>query len=576
MIGISRRAALIFGPVLVIGLGAGVSTFFLAARQSDRPLLLGILGFLSAGLVALAAMQWPWRSRPGEEEELLGMTRSLLRSLDQGVVVADKHGNVQLVNDAARTLVGDLGDTMSRLGWAPAGVGCLVGDPDAPEARGSLPLDRAIRGEHFEDEEFFVRSQFAPDGLWLRVSGAPLRSAKEEAIGGVVVFRDMTDAKAQDDRLKRLTAAVDQAADVIFITDREGTILYVNRGFEDTTGFASEDVLGSTPRVLKSNVHGPEHYRTMWGTILRGDVYRGSTVNRKKDGSVWHGEQSVTPMKDTQGQVTHFVSVTKDMTERLQLQEREAEMRLAGVVQQRLYPQSSPPIEGLDLAGVVHPAAEACGDYFDFIALSDGAVGLVIGDVSGHGLGPALIMVETRAHLRSLLGAGASIEDALTILNGILCEDMPDDHFVSLLLARLDPQTRQLTYVNAGHPPAAVVGACGTVRAELMRTGPALGVIRGATYGPRGTVDLDEGDVVVLVTDGLTEMQSPSGELYESERVLQVVREQDGDSAEAILEALHASARAFAAGRTPEDDLTMLVCKVYAEVPDGVEATISS
>jgi sigma-B regulation protein RsbU (phosphoserine phosphatase) len=545
-----------------LALVSGASVAF--QLPESYALLLGVLAVLLATLVVAGLWIRASRAEIAREKANLRLTRSLLRSLDQGVVVANRRGEIQVVNEAARRLVGSLADTASRRGWAAAGGADIVGSPESPEAVGSLPIARAVAGEHFEDEEFFVRRSSDASGLWLLVSGAPLRSRDGELVGGVVVFRDMTAKKAQDDKVRRLTAAVDTAADMIFVTDREGRILYVNQGFEQTTGFSSAEALGETPRILGSGTHDAAHFRDMWDTILGGEVYRGTTVNRKKDGSLWHGEQTVTPMRDTQGQVTHFVSVTKDMTERRLLLEQESAMRVAGIIQQRLYPTVTPPCPGLDVAGAVFPADITCGDYFDVIPLPDGALALVIGDVSGHGIGPALIMVEARAHLRSLLGAGIPVADALERLNQILCDDIPADRFASLLVVHVEPLSRRLTHVNAGHPSGLVLGALGTVRAELDATGPALGLLPGSRYDVGATVDLDEGDVIALVTDGITELHAPHGELFEWPRVVEVVRENRASSARIILDALGKAARTFAAGRPADDDLTLLICKVVA------------
>ena len=505
--------------------------------------------------------------------EGLRLARSLLRSLDQGVVIADRQGEIQLVNDAAKRMVGSLADSISRRGWAASGGEEIVGSPSAPEAAGSLPIARAVAGEHFEDEEFFVRLAAKPSGVWLLVSGAPLRSRRGEPEGGFVVFRDITANKAQDDNVQRLTAAVDKSAETIFMTDREGLILYVNEGFENTTGYSRAEALGKTPQILNSGVHDAEHFRELWDTILRGDVYRGTTINRRKDGSTWHGDQSVTPVRDTQGQVTHFVSVARDMTERRLLLEQEAAMRVAGIIQRRLYPSDTPHYADLDVAGAAFPLDVTCGDYFDVIPLPDGALALAIGDVSGHGIGPALIMVEVRAHLRSLLGAGFSVVDSMERLNQILCDDLPDDRFVSLLVARIGRRPNRLTYVNAGHPAGLWMAYRGTTFAELDPTGPALGVLAGARYGVGKQIDMEKGDVLALVTDGLTERQSPTGELFDWPRVVDVVRRNRTRDARGIAEALSDAALTFAAGQPADDDLTLLVCRV---TPDDAQSDASS
>src|SRR5919198_5220623 len=146
--------------------------------------------------------------------------------------------------------------------------------------------------------------------------------------------------------IKKLSSAVEQTADVVFITDRTGVIEYVNPAFELTTGFAPVEALGRTPRILKSGQMPPEYYQQLWETILAGQAFRAQTVNRNRDGALIVADQTITPMKDHEGRITHFVSVLKDMTERIRLQERAIEHRLAGSVQQHLFPARPPQLAG--------------------------------------------------------------------------------------------------------------------------------------------------------------------------------------------------------------------------------------
>ena len=120
-------------------------------------------------------------------------------------------------------------------------------------------------------------------------------------------------------------------------------------------------------------------------------------------------------------------------------------------IQQRLYPQRVPKVPGLDVAGAAFPADATCGDYFDFISLSDGRLNLVIGDVSGHGLGPAMLMVETRAALRVLLSVPGRIDEILSNLNTLILDDTTDQWFVTLFLACIESDMQTLRYVGAGH-----------------------------------------------------------------------------------------------------------------------------
>src|SRR6266850_2320581 len=120
-----------------------------------------------------------------------------------------------------------------------------------------------------------------------------------------------------------------------------------------------------------------------------------------------------------------------------------------------------------EISGASYPAEATGGDYFDYVPLRDGTLGVVIGDVTGHGFGPALLMAELRAYLRAFLLTRSDVGEILGLLNCALADDAPEGYFATLLLARLDPTTRSLVYASAGHMPGYILAPSGEVKAVL-------------------------------------------------------------------------------------------------------------
>jgi sigma-B regulation protein RsbU (phosphoserine phosphatase) len=194
--------------------------------------------------------------------------------------------------------------------------------------------------------------------------------------------------------------------------------------------------------------------------------------------------------------------------------------------------------------------------------MHDGSLGLVVADVSGHGFGSALLMASTHAHLRSLATAFDRTDDIVARTNALLCTETEDDRFVTMLLARLDPQSRSLWYVNAGHPAGCVLDASGAVKATLDSTALPLGVVADEDFPSGGPIALEPGDLVLLLTDGVLEARSPEGAQFGVERTLDVVRAARYKSAAEIIEGLREAVCRFAWQSKLPDDLTALVVKV--------------
>jgi PAS domain S-box-containing protein len=161
-----------------------------------------------------------------------------------------------------------------------------------------------------------------PDGQRLQLEQAafPLRNPGGETIGVILYLTDIGDRRRKEVERQRLTTALEQVAESIVITDGRGAIQYVNPAFERITGYDRGEALGQTPAILKSDMHDETFYGAMWQTLRRGNVWTGHFINRKKNGDIYEEEASISPVKDADGEIVHFVAVKRDVTEEIKME----------------------------------------------------------------------------------------------------------------------------------------------------------------------------------------------------------------------------------------------------------------
>ncbi len=239
--------------------------------------------------------------------------------------------------------------------------------------------------------------------------------------------------------------------------------------------------------------------------------------------------------------------------ERHQRQKMSAEASEARAIQEALLPKSSPYIPGFAISGLSIPAGAVGGDWYDFISFDDGCWGLVLADVSGKGTAAALLMSATRGMLRSLAQTCSGPGEVLTRLNRLLVEDFPSGKFVTMLLAVLNPSTRELTFSSAGHLRPLLVDLNGARFLDSERGMP-LGL--GTGEFSESKVHLSPGSRLVFYSDGITEATDGSDEEYGAGRMRDHVL-QPNASADSIL----ADVRSFANGEGLHDDATVIFIK---------------
>jgi PAS domain S-box-containing protein len=490
----------------------------------------------------------------------MSMLKLILESMTQGVAVADRQGRILFVNRVCESI---FGQDIAGIGfdeWAEA-CGCYQSDLVTLYRSRDLPLARAIEGETVDETEIFVRNPQHPEGIWISVKGNPLWDEDGQLLGGVVFFHDITSRKERDHEIQRLTNAVEQTADSIFITNRSGMVEYVNPAFEQTTGYSRWEILGNSPSVLKSGIHDDEFYQKLWRTITSGQVFRGTITNRKKNGDIYYSEQTITPIRDSSGSISHYVSVLKDVTELRKIQEQEFQMRMARSVQQKFYNMPPPEIKGFDIAGAAIPADATGGDYFDFIPMPEGNLGICVGDVSGHGFASALLMAELRALLRAFARSETSLKRIFSSVNHALIDDLESNRFITLAFLCLRPAAHSFVYINAGHLPGYLLDSDGCVKQVLESTSIPLGMLAEHSFHSSRLTKLEPGEILVLLTDGITEAVDVTQKEFGADSALEYIREHRKEGAKQIVQGLCQVVRDFSGKSFQNDDITAVVCK---------------
>ena len=240
------------------------------------------------------------------------------------------------------------------------------------------------------------------------------------------------------------------------------------------------------------------------------------------------------------------------------LEVQDEELQRAREIQESLLPKEIPQLAGFEVASAWQPARAVGGDYFDVLKLGEDRLAICIADVSGQGVPAALLMANVQASLRASVRDLDSPARVCTIINGMLCESIAADKFVTFFCGVLNAGTRTFRYCNAGHPYPILISG-GVVR-TLDQGGAVLGVFPAWTY-QEWSVDLSSGDRLLLFTDGITEAEGPHGEEFGMERVATFAEDYAADSAASMNRQLLAEVTEFCAAQF-HDDATLLVLAV--------------
>jgi phosphoserine phosphatase RsbU/P len=247
------------------------------------------------------------------------------------------------------------------------------------------------------------------------------------------------------------------------------------------------------------------------------------------------------------------------MDERISRERMERELELATEIQHRFQPDGPPTVQGYDFQGISFSCYEIGGDYYDFIPRHDGKMLVALGDVSGKGTSASLLMSSLHAAIHAQVAAKTPLNELVTAVNVYLANNTPSNRFITLFVAELEPETGELTFINAGHNSPLLGRADGSI--ELVESGGLpLGLMDFAEYDV-GHAKLNPGDVLFIYSDGVSEANNLNEDEFGMDRLKQVISTNVGRSASGIRDRVEAALSEFTGTAAPNDDITLVIVK---------------
>lgn len=310
-------------------------------------------------------------------------------------------------------------------------------------------------------------------------------------------------------------------------------------GVQDSTGFHTSSYM-CVPLMTNDKIIGTAQ-----------------VLNRRDGGTFTKDELHI--MEGFARQATIAIENARLHEEELEKKRMEEELELAHKIQLDLLPPGPPKIDGYDISGVSFPSRWVGGDYYDFVPFGENELNLIIADVCGKGIPAALMMSSIQAVLHALAGQKLPLNDVVRNLNLYLCRNSPQDKFATCFTGVLNSENHRFSYINCGHNHPFLFRKGGRIE-PLREGGLILGVIEETDFSA-GSVQIEPGDLLILYTDGVTEVHNPKREMYGEHRLVRAINEARSMNTEDIIKKIYDEINEFAYKGIMEDDVTMVCLK---------------
>jgi len=447
-----------------------------------------------------------------------------------------------------------------------------------------LIIPPQLRDGHRQGLERFLRTGFGPllnklieqfairrDGTEFPVelSFSPLKVGNAYIFSGFI--HDITERKRLEHRFRQ---AVESAPYAIVMVNESGTMVMVNAQTEASFGYSRNELVGQTVEMLVPTRLRSAHigFRQAY---LAAPVSRSMGVAQdlyglRKDGTEFPVEigLSIIDSHEEALILTTVVDITTRKATEAQIRQAQvnlaiaqSEIKIAQRIQASLSPSAPIKSSHFEVTGYCLPADQVGGDYFDYFYRNEDHLDMIIADVSGHSIGPALFMVETRSAIRTQANGSGTPAETLTILNNFLFEDLDkSDYFITLFYLQYDITYQQLSFANAGHPPPLLLRSFQSECQQLDAEGLILGVNKKVFFEEK-TTTLSQGDLILLYTDGITEAENAEGEFFGLQRVRDILVQHAQQTPQAIIEVLLEQLTQFRRSESFNDDITLMIFK---------------